>query len=79
MEPQKPGNKSLSSFTNRSFHLSRPPGFRMVFDAAERKETSIPLEKDNGSQSKKQSYPGELSKNCRGTLFGVKDRGERDR
>ena len=26
--------ESLASFTNRTFHLSRPPGFRMAFDAA---------------------------------------------
>ena len=30
------GSKSLASFTNCTFHLSRPPGFRMAFDAAER-------------------------------------------
>ena len=30
------GSESLASFTNRFFHLSRPPGFRMLFDAAER-------------------------------------------
>ena len=29
-------NKSLTSFTNLFFHFSGPPGFRMVFDAAER-------------------------------------------
>ena len=26
----------LTSFTNRIFHFSRPPGFRMAFDAVER-------------------------------------------
>ena len=30
------GSESLASFTNRFFHLRRPPGFRMAFDAAER-------------------------------------------
>ena len=30
------GGESLASFTNRTFHLSRPPGFRRAFDAAER-------------------------------------------
>ena len=29
-------SESLASFTNRAFHLSRPPGFRMAFDAAKR-------------------------------------------
>ena len=28
------GSKSLTSFTNSFFHLSRPPGFRMAFDTA---------------------------------------------
>ena len=28
------GSNSLASFTNRTFHLSRPPGFRRAFDAA---------------------------------------------
>ena len=30
------GSESLASFTNRSFHFSRPPGFRRSFDATER-------------------------------------------
>ena len=30
------GSECLASFTNRCFLLSRPPGFRMAFDAAER-------------------------------------------
>ena len=30
------GSESLASFTNHSFHLIRPPGFRIGFDAAER-------------------------------------------
>ena len=29
------GSESLACFTNRFFHLSRPPGFRRAFDAAE--------------------------------------------
>ena len=28
------GSESLASFTNRFFHFSRSPGFRMTFDAA---------------------------------------------
>ena len=31
-------SKSLRSFTNHFFHFSRPPGFRVAFDAAERNE-----------------------------------------
>ena len=30
------GSESLASFTNRFFHFSGPPGFRMAFDAAEK-------------------------------------------
>ena len=30
------GSESLASFTNRFFHLSRPPGFRRAFDTVER-------------------------------------------
>ena len=30
------GSESLTSFTDRFFYLSRPRGFRMAFDAAER-------------------------------------------
>ena len=30
------GSESLASFTNHLFHFSRPPGFRMAFDATER-------------------------------------------
>ena len=29
------GSKGLTSFTNRFFHFSGPPGFRLAFDAAE--------------------------------------------
>ena len=30
------GSKSFTSFTNRFFHFSRPPGLRLAFEAAER-------------------------------------------
>ena len=30
------GSKSLTFFANRFIHFSRPPGFRMAFDAAEK-------------------------------------------
>ena len=29
-------SESLESFTNRFFHMSRPPGFRNTFDAVKR-------------------------------------------
>ena len=77
------GSESLASFTNRLFHLSRPPGFRRAFDAAERNgrfgriqsqsgkessssgkiETSIPLQMDSESQSRRQSHFSDFSEN----------------
>ena len=30
------GSKNLASFTNRFFHFSRPPGLRLMLDAAEK-------------------------------------------
>ena len=49
------GSKSPASFTNRLFHLSRPPGFRRAFDAAE----------SNGRFSRIQCQRGKES-SCRG-------------
>ena len=48
-------SESLASFTNRVFHFSRPPCFRMAFDAAER----------NGRFGRIQSQTGKES-SCRG-------------
>ena len=31
------GSKKLTSFTNRFFHFSGPPGLKLAFDVAERK------------------------------------------
>ena len=45
------GSKNLVSFTNRLFHLSRPPGFRRAFDA----------DKRNGRFGRIQSQRGEKS------------------
>ena len=42
------------------------------------KETSIPLQKDSESQSKKLSHPNKLSKKSRETFVGAKDRRKRD-
>ena len=38
LKNSKKNSKSFASFTNRTFHLRKPPGFRMVFDATERNE-----------------------------------------
>ena len=48
------GSESLASFTNRFFHLSRPPEFRRAFDAAERngKFGSIQCERGKESSSR---------------------------
>ena len=51
------GSESLASFTNRLFHLSRPPGFRMAFDAAKRNGRFGRIQcqrgKESGSREKK--------------------------
>ena len=45
------GSESLASFTNCTFHLSRPPGFRMAFDAAERNERFGRIHCQSGKES----------------------------
>ena len=45
------GSKNLVSFTNRTFHLSRPPGFRMAFDAAERNKRLGRIQCQRGEES----------------------------
>ena len=45
------GSKSLASFTNRFFHLSRPPGFRMAFDAAKRNGRFDRIQCQRGKES----------------------------
>ncbi len=45
------GSESLASFTNRFYYLSRPPGFRRAFDAAE----------TNGRCGRIQCQRGEIS------------------
>ena len=68
------GSENLTSFVNRFSHFSGLPGFRMAFDAAkgnrkfdriqcQKKETSIPLQKNSESRSKMQSHPSEISEN----------------
>ena len=49
--------QSLASFTNLTFHLSRPPGFRRAFDAGERNERfgriQCQTDKESSSRGKK--------------------------
>ena len=67
-------SESLTSFTNRFFHFSAPPDFRLAFEKNEKfsvkeeqsrkeKGTSIALQKDSESRSRKLSHPNERSKN----------------
>ena len=49
------GSESLTSFTNRTFHLSGPPGFRMVFDAAERNERFGRIQYQSRSRGKRKT------------------------
>ena len=44
-------SESPASFTNRLFHLSRPPGFRRAFDAAERNGRFGRIHCQRGKQS----------------------------
>ena len=48
------GSESLACFTNRTLHFSKPPGFRMAFDAAERNESfgRIQCQRANESSSR---------------------------
>ena len=63
------GSESLASFTNCTFHLSRPPGFRMAFDAAKRNGRFGCIQchrgKESSNRGKRQVFL------CRGTV-GVK-------
>ena len=67
-------SESLTSFTNRFFHFSALPDFKLAFEKNERfsvkeeqsrkeKGTSIALQKDSESRSRKLSHPNERSKN----------------
>ena len=65
------GSESLASFTNRTFHLSRPPGFRRAFDAA---ETNGRLGRIQCQRGKESSSRGKRKRRvflCRRTV-GVK-------
>ena len=72
-------SKSLASFTNPTFHLSRPPGFKMAFDAAKRNRRFGRIQcqrgKKSSSRGKRQiflcrrtvrkSHPSKLSESWR--------------
>ena len=44
-------SESLASFSNRLFYLSRPPGFRRAFDAAERNGSFARIQCQRGKES----------------------------
>ena len=45
------GSKSHAFSTNRTFHLSRPPGFMRAFDAAERNGGFGRIQSQRGKES----------------------------
>ena len=50
-ERRKVASESLASFTNRLFHLSRPPGFRRAFNAAEKNKRFRRIQCQRGKES----------------------------
>ena len=65
------GSKSLASFTNRTFHLSCPPGFRRAFDAAERNGRYGCIQCQRGKESSSRGKRKRRVFLCRKTV-GVK-------
>ena len=63
------GSESLTSFTNRTFYLSRSPGFWRAFDAAERNERFGRIQCQRGKESSSRGKRRVFL--CRGTV-GVK-------
>ena len=62
------GSESLASFTNRTFHLSRPPGFRKAFDAAERNGRFGRIQCQRGEKSNSKGKRKRRVFLCRGTV-----------
>ena len=69
------GSESLAFFTNRTFHLSRPPGFRMAFDAAERNRRLGRIKCQRGKKSSSRAKTKRPVFLCRRTVR-VKVRGK---
>ena len=65
------GSESLAFFTNRFFHLSGPPGFRMAFDAAERNRRFGRIQCQRGKESSSRGKTKRPVFLCRRTV-GVK-------
>ena len=60
--------ESLACFTNRFFHFSRPPGFRVAFDATERNKR---FDRIQGQRSEERSSKGKRKRRvflCRRTV-----------
>ena len=62
------GSKSLGSFTNRFFHLSRPPGFRTAIDAAERNGRFGHIQCQRGKESSSRGKRKTRAFLCRRTV-----------
>ena len=63
--------ESLASFTNRTFHLTRPPVFRMACDAAKRNGRFGRIQYQRGKESSSRGKRKRRVFLCRGTV-GVK-------
>ena len=61
-------SKSLVSFTNRTFHLSRPPGFRRAFDTAERNGKFGQIQCQRGKESSRREIRNRRAFLCRRTV-----------
>ena len=62
------GSESLASFTNRTFHLSRPPGFRRAFDVAERNGKFGRIQCQRGKESSNRGKRKRQAFLCRWTV-----------
>ena len=62
------GSKSLASFTNRFFHLSRPSGIRRAFDAAKRNGRFGRIQCQRGKESSSRGTRKERVFLCKKTV-----------
>ena len=64
------GSEGVASFTNRIFHVSRPPGFGMAFDAAERNGRFGHIQCQRGKESSSRGKRKRRVLLCRRTVGG---------
>ena len=62
------GDESLESFINRIFHLTRPPGFRRAFNAAERNGRFGRIQCQRGKENSSRGKRKRRVLLCRGTV-----------